>query len=455
MPNQHAIAENESRAKDIKKLAKHTGEYITVEKLIGELSFGVLIGGYEALKGIPSRVNIRAGLEGCQYVRVTRDELLNVRRTSRIFTTIVDAQCLRLHDLLSDLKKKAFSSWYKSGEFCRNSNTNNEWSDKVPDRSDIVMIKGKSIIISKMVNLNSQVGEFKQSLPASERQPSESTAFASLFKDEFSLRKTMSTSSNLKFREPQLESAKSKVVTLPGKSLQREPSQELSKSKSGGPRPFLTETKQRFHSGEFTVEGSNQQKTNHCKGMDYFLKNTITVLHKIREKKGASGNLPSRNASATTASKTRFRHSTGIPVNWRDKNNTMYSDNSRTQWRMNSTSTLIFNTENLKAEIRGKLAPLKNADDQTQEKTLTERSLEKGQAFKKSKNFVSKSGTCVASPEMRIPNRVEQENSELQQGAALPLAYRPMSSTPKVKKQLIKPAQGISAFNLKKKITFM
>ena len=82
-----------------------------VEKQIGEIGQGALIGGYEALKGEKSDFCFKVSLNNCKYVRVSREELLNVMRTSRYFSTIVTQECFKFFQKLNQIKAIAFRRW--------------------------------------------------------------------------------------------------------------------------------------------------------------------------------------------------------------------------------------------------------------------------------------------------------------------------------------------------------
>lgn len=82
-----------------------------VEKQIGEIGQGALIGGYEALKGEKSDFCFKVSLNNCKYVRVSREELLNVMRTSRYFSTVVTEECFKFYQKLKQLKAVAFRKW--------------------------------------------------------------------------------------------------------------------------------------------------------------------------------------------------------------------------------------------------------------------------------------------------------------------------------------------------------
>lgn len=455
VPNHLAKTEENALAADLNKLVKHTDDYMTIEKMIGELSYGLLIGGYEALKGIPSKYSIRAGLDGCHYVRVTRDELLNVRRTSRIFTTIVDAQCLKLHELLIDLKSQSFNSWFKSGELCRNFKLNNDLSERVPDRLDVVKLKGKQVSISKMVNLNLEVFTFKQNLQLNLKKADDAACFKPLFIKEYHSKNIESTStSNLKTANIDLHARRSKRLVVSGKPAMRERSKQSRRTVSIKETAFLTDQTSNRKSVALITEADNYQQD--CsKGMDYFLKSTLTALHKFRLNKGFGKKKSPRNMSASTASRTKNKQAGGIPISWRDNRNTLYSDNSRTQNKMNSATTLIFTTENIRPEIQNKIAQKSDSRELPAGNEVIEKSLQPKDFKKKSYPHASKSGTVIISPQRDLRLTLERESSEILLPIKQPLSFRPMSSTPKIKKHITRPSKGISAFQLKQKVNIL
>jgi len=97
--------------RDREKATFAKNQHALVEKQIGEIGQGALIGGYEALKGEKSDFCFKVSLNNCKYVRVSREELLNVMRTSRYFSTVVAQECLKFYQKLKQIKAVAFCRW--------------------------------------------------------------------------------------------------------------------------------------------------------------------------------------------------------------------------------------------------------------------------------------------------------------------------------------------------------
>jgi len=81
-----------------------------VEKQVGETNNSVLIGGYEAIHGIPSKYKYQVGLDECKYVRVSRDELLSSMKSSRMFNNVVEKECKKFYLGLENTKAKLATS---------------------------------------------------------------------------------------------------------------------------------------------------------------------------------------------------------------------------------------------------------------------------------------------------------------------------------------------------------
>ena len=73
-----------------------------------------MLGGFEAVHGKKSRYRFVVGIEGCKFVQIQRDDLLNVMRTSRTFQLIIQAECRRSNDHFEAMTQAAFKI-YKRG----------------------------------------------------------------------------------------------------------------------------------------------------------------------------------------------------------------------------------------------------------------------------------------------------------------------------------------------------
>ena len=81
-----------------------------LQKHIGNVGVGMMLGGFDALHGKKSLYRYSVGIDDCKFVKIAREELLNVMRTSRTFQLTIQAECKRTNEHFELMKQTAFKS---------------------------------------------------------------------------------------------------------------------------------------------------------------------------------------------------------------------------------------------------------------------------------------------------------------------------------------------------------